>query len=97
MKRRRWPVHDARVHFHAGRFDQAKIALEAATELRRQGRRRVIPLYDTATAQGYDFGVAPEGMWNEEEDTLLLEQIESGAAESPVAVYEDVAAKGDEP
>lgn len=81
--------------FYAGRLDDARRHLERARSLRDKRRRQVVPLYDTAMARGYDFSVAVEGMWKENEDLMLLEQIESGVALSPTAVLEPLETAAD--
>lgn len=82
-----------RGHFYAGELELAREYLLKAQEIRALRRRQAVPLYDVGMETGYDFRLAPEGQWEEEQDTLLLEQIESGEALAELATYEDRSAR----
>ncbi len=82
-----------RAHFFAGRLVEAEAALKAAFVVRDKRRRRVVSMYDPGTETGYDFKVAVEGQWEEEQDRLLLAQIRDGEASAAVAQVSAVEAR----
>ncbi|MEL6181595.1 MAG: hypothetical protein AAFS10_21735 [Myxococcota bacterium] len=78
-----------RGYFYAGELELAQQYLVKAQSIRALRRRQAVPMYDVGMETGYDFRLAPEGQWEEEQDTLLLEQIASGTALDQLATYDD--------